>query len=107
MNKILNRLLSNDENILSADEIVTFSENGSIFINGTEVSKSEFLDLKEEARMIKESKLFSLIKKYLIADSIERGMTKSKDWEEVLTAKSTLYVTSIFDKIINKIISTK
>lgn len=81
--------------------VVTYDERTNlVFVNGEQISHSEALSLKQEAKMLQSTRIWSLMQETLKHHARETMVTKSKTFEDMRSGKLMLYNLNIQQKII-------
>jgi hypothetical protein len=105
INRLKNKLVShlfcsiNPTDVISVDKGITFLGNEVI-------TNEEIHQLQEEIKYIESCRVWGIITNTLRQETIERGLTKSLSFQDVLTAKAMLInldvIQNIFRTIKNK-----
>jgi hypothetical protein len=96
--------------MIEPKDVISFAKKGIEvipFIDGEQLSHTEILGLKAEARFLEESRIWKLINSYFENLARKRIFEDSKDLTDLIFGKTTLYVLNIQKTIIKNINNAK
>lgn len=89
--------------VVDTKELIVFTKNGKIFVGGEELTQGEINNLKSEARVIEQMRLWSIIVNKLNEKAQSKVYEESVDITDLLFGKTVLYVLNVQKQIINKL----
>lgn len=105
INRLKNKLISHLFCSINPHDIISI-EKGIMFLGNEVVTEAEVKQLQEEIKYIETCRVWGVITNTLRQETIERGLTKSVSFQDVLTSKAMLInldvIQSIFKIIKNK-----
>lgn len=104
--RILNRALKRLYNTISVDDVLQTKGN-VLFVGDKEISQTILNNLQQEATLIKDMYLWQILTNHVKFLSNERMFDKSKNDDDIVFGKATLYNLKIQEDIINKILKIK
>lgn len=78
-----------------------------LLLDGHQLTETDRDQLKAEADYFTRSRLWRIMQETVKQKAIEKSVTNSKEWEEVLTGKAMLHNLGILDSITNAILKIK
>lgn len=88
--------------IIDLEKVLT-EKNGQLYLNGVIIDKKKQQDLKTEARLFKNTKLWDILTNTLESQAYEAGWTRSKTLEDLMNGKAISYTIDVQRKILDKI----
>ncbi len=93
--------------IITEQDLITFNKQGTVFIAREQISDQELRNLKAEAQMIKQTRVWQLINGYLNNFTGDLVFDKSQSMTDLVVGKTVLYTCDVQKKVIEKIINAK
>lgn len=88
-------------------EDIIIIRNGIVYLNGEQIGESELKELKREASLIKELRLWKILTNTLRSDAQERMYNKAVNFDDMMAGKLLLYAIDLQEKIVNKLDNLK
>lgn len=99
--RIVTWLLRNLTCSVDPEMVITYDpKTNLVFIEGEQISHSEALSLKQEAKMLQNTRLWSIMQETLKSNARDTMITKSRTFEDMRSGKLMLYNLDIQKKII-------
>lgn len=90
--RIITWLLRHLTASVNPDMVLTYNQKMNlIFVNGEQISHSEALSLKAEAKMIQSTRMWSIMHETLKDHAYKTMVTNSKNFEDMRSGKLMLY----------------
>lgn len=83
--------------------VFDISPSGIAYLNKEPLNKEKAFQLKQEAGLLKSMDIWDVIQETIKKEALVKGITHSKNWEEVLAGKMMLHNLGIIKSIIDKI----
>lgn len=105
LDKLKSKIVSNLYCSINPNDVIRV-EKGLMFLGNELITNEEVKQLQEEIKFIEACRIWGVITNTLRNETIERGLTKSTSFQDVLTAKAMLVnldvIHNIFKVIRNK-----
>ena len=89
---------------VNPEMVVTYdARHNLVFVGGEQISHSEALSLKAEAKYLRKTRLWSLMQETLRDHAIQTITTKSMSWEDMKSGKLMLYNLGVQEKIVEAV----
>lgn len=105
INRLKNKLVSHLFCSVNSHDVVSI-EKGILFLGNEVMTNEELRQLQEEIKFIESCRIWAVINGTLRQETIERGLTKSLSFNDVLTAKAMLVNLDVIHNIF-KIVKNK
>ena len=105
INRLKNKLVSHLFCSVNPHDVVSI-EKGILFLGNEVMTNEELRQLQEEIKFIESCRIWAVINGTLRQETIERGLTKSLSFNDVLTAKAMLVNLDVIHNIF-KIVKNK
>lgn len=87
---------------LDVTEVLLATKEG-ILLLGSPITDMELKSLQEEVRALKQFRIWKIMQETIRHKAIEKGITLSTQWEEVLAAKMMLHDLGIMKSVVDAI----
>ena len=104
--RFLNRSLKKLYNTISTDDVLQTRGN-KLFVGDREISKEVLNNLKQEALLLKDMYLWEILTNHIKYLSNELMFSQSKNDDDIIFGKATLYNLQIQEDIINQFLKIK
>lgn len=101
--KLLYWLTSKLLPIVDEKELIAFSKNGKVFIDNRELNPAELNNLRSEADIINEMRIWEIIVNKLNEKTQEKIYKEAVDVPDLIVGKTILYVLNFQKELINKL----
>ncbi len=107
--KTIEQRISDQLNSVNPENVLRVDKN--IFLGKEKLTEVDLREMKGDVIYLKKCRLWAVLMATLRSDAIERMAINSRDWNDVVSGKMTLYTLSIIQKTLDSIeklpISTK
>lgn len=82
------------------EDVLTYSKDGRLFLNGAQISDAEIKAIQEEAKFVQATRLWKIMTATLSWHAHKRMFEKSQTWDDMFFGKASLYNLDVQDTII-------
>lgn len=85
---------------LDSQDILLVSKEGKIYLNGEPLSQIDVQNLQAEIKSLKQFRIWRILQETLRHKAIEKSITQSENWEQVLSGKMMLHSLGVMKSIV-------
>ena len=100
--RIRNWCLKHLLNAITLTDVIEYKQ-GNFYINNALISVEELQSITEEAKFIQNTRIWHLLQGTLAEQAKENIFNKSKNIDDIMFGKATLYAIDLQNKIIDKL----
>ncbi len=95
---------------LDSQDILLVSKEGAIFLGGEKLTQQDLTNLQAEIKSLKQFKIWRILQETLRHKAVEKAITQSENWEQVLSGKMMLHSLGVMKSVVHvlehKVINT-
>jgi hypothetical protein len=86
---------------LDSQDILLVNKEGKIFLGGQLITQAEVQNLQQEIKSLKQFKIWRILQETLRHKAVEKAVTLSENWEQVLSGKMMLHSLGVMKSIVH------
>ncbi len=86
---------------LDSRDILLVSKEGAIFLGGEKLTQADVQNLQQEIKSLKQFRIWRILQETLRHKAVEKAITQSENWEQVLSGKMMLHALGVMKSIVH------